>query len=90
MTFESIYLSFGTENLHQDRVPSHREHWFLDQFIERQVGMTDLGCIDGIGTKLDGGRKFVDQRASLVTHEFVFRVRVTKRTIDGLAITKNR
>jgi len=90
MTFERNYLSFGTENLHQDRVPSHREYRFLDHFIERQVGATDLGCIDGIGTKLDGGRKPGDQRDGLVTHAFVLRVFVTKRTIGGLEITENR
>ena len=68
---------------------SHCEHRFLDHLIERQVGTTDLGCIDGIGTKLDGGLKPGDQCAGLVTHAFVLRVFVTKRAIGGLEITKN-
>ena len=89
MTFERNYLSFGTENLNRDRVPSGREYRFLDHFIERQVGTTDLGCIDGIGTKLDCGRKPGDQRDGLVIHAFVLRVFVIKRTIGGLEITKN-
>ena len=77
MTFECIYLSFRTENLHQDRVPSHREHQFLDHFNERQVGMTYLGCYDGVGTKLDSGRKPGERCAGLVIHAFPLRACVT-------------
>ena len=43
--------------------------------------MKYLGYIDGIGTKLDSGRKLGDQHAGLVIHTFTLRVFVTKRKI---------
>jgi len=67
MTFESIRLSFGTENLYQDRVPIHREHQFLDHFMGRQMGTTDLGFTDGIGTKIVAASSAISVPVSLFT-----------------------
>ena len=83
---EGNYSSFGTETLYKDRVPSHPEHRFRGSLVEREVGMTDLSDIHGIGAKLDGRREFGDRHAGIVNHAFVLRVGVTKRTIDRLAI----